>query len=160
MEVILLEHVEHLGRRGQLVQVKPGYARNFLLPRRLAVMATPGAKRLVEQESRKFQATDRQARETAAETAARLATLEVVIPVKADEDGKLYGSIGPLEVQAALAQQGLALERKQIVLDPHLKQLGSYEVPVRLHADVRGTVKVSVVQESSRAETTVRGAAG
>lgn len=147
MEVILLEHVEHLGRRGQLVHVKPGYARNYLLPRRLAVMATPGAKRLVDQESRQFQATDRQARETAGEAAARLAALELVIPVKADEDGKLYGSIGPLEVQAALAQQGMTVERKQIVLDPHLKQLGSYEVSVRLHADVRGTVKVSVVQE-------------
>jgi large subunit ribosomal protein L9 len=147
MQVILLEHVEHLGRRGQLVRVKPGYARNYLLPRRLALRATTGATRLVAQEARKFQETDRLARETAEQLAQRLGALELVIAVKADEDGKLYGSVGPQEVHAALAQQGVAVERKQIVLDPHLKQLGTYEVPVRLHADVHSAVKVSVVQE-------------
>jgi len=147
MEVILLKHVENLGRRGQVVQVKSGYARNFLLPRRLAVQATPGAKRLVEQESRKFEQQDHQARDVAAELAERLAPVELTIAVKADEDGKLYGSVGPAEVQAALAQHGFTLERKQVVLDPHLKQLGTYEVPVRLHPDVRGNVKVNVVPE-------------
>jgi large subunit ribosomal protein L9 len=147
MEVILLKHVENLGRRGQVVQVKAGYARNYLMPRRLAALATPGAKRLVEQESRKFQQQDNQARGTAEELAGRLAAVELTLAVKADEEGKLYGSVGPTEVQAELAARGFTVERKQVVLDPHIKQLGTHEVALRLHPDVRGTVKVSVVQE-------------
>ena len=147
MEVILLKHVDNLGRRGQVVQVKAGYARNYLMPRRLAALATPGAKRLVEQESRKFQQHDNQARVVAEELSGRLAAVELSIVVKADEEGKLYGSVGPTEVQAALTAQGFTVERKQVVLDPHIKQLGTHEVPLRLHPDVRGTVKVSVVQE-------------
>ena len=147
MEVILLEHVESLGRRGQVVKVRPGYARNFLLPRRKAVLATTGAKRLVEQESRKFEEADKRARADAGGLAERLAEMQLTIAVKADEDGKLYGSVGPVEVHAALEAQGFEVPRKNVVLDQHIKMLGDYEVPVKLHLDVRGTVKVSVVQE-------------
>ena len=147
MEVILLEHVDGLGRRGQVVKVRPGYARNFLLPRKLALQATAGAKRLVAQETRKFEVTDQRARTDATTLAERLGTVELALAVKADEEGKLYGSVGPAEIQHGLAEQGITVERKQIVLDQHIKLLGSYEVPVRLHLDVRGTVKVSVVQE-------------
>ena len=147
MQVILLKHVESLGRRGEVVKVRPGYARNFLLPRRMAVLATLGAKRLVEQESRKFQEIDLRARDGAKLVAARLAEVAVTIAVKADEDGKLYGSVGPLDVHAALEQQGFDIPRKSVVLDQHIKNLGDYEVPVKLHLDVRGSVKVSVVQE-------------
>src|SRR5262245_20952583 len=147
MEVILIEHVEGLGRRGQVVKVRPGYARNFLLPRKLALQATTGAKRLVAQETRKFEVTDQRARTDATALSERLAGVELSLAVKADEDGKLYGSVGPAESQHGLAAQGITVERKQIVLDQHIKMLGSYEVPVRLHLDVRGTVKVSVVQE-------------
>ena len=147
MEVILLKHVDGLGRRGQMVKVKPGYARNFLLPRRLALQASAGAKRLVEQEARKFEVTDQRARQDASTLAASMGAVEITVPVKADEDGKLYGSVGPLEVQQGLAGHGINVDRKQIVLDHHIKMLGTYEVPVRLHLDVRGTVKVNVVQE-------------
>ena len=147
MEVILLEHVESLGRRGQVVKVRPGYARNFLLPRRKAVLATTGAKRLVEQESRKFEEADKRARADAGGLAERLAEMQLTIAVKADEDGKLYGSVGPVEVHAALEEKGFEVPRKNVVLDQHIKMLGDYEVPVKLHLDVRGTVKVSVVQE-------------
>ncbi len=147
MEVILLEHVESLGRRGQVVKVRPGYARNYLLPRRKAVLATTGAKRLVEQESRKFEEADKRARADAGGLAERLAEMQLTIAVKADEDGKLYGSVGPVEVHAALEEQGFVVPRKNVVLDQHIKMLGDYEVPVKLHLDVRGTVKVSVVQE-------------
>ena len=147
MELILIEHVEGLGRRGEVVKVRPGYARNFLLPRKLALQATAGAKRLVGQESRKFEVTDQRARTDAMALSERLGGVELSLPVKADEDGKLYGSVGPAEIQHGLAVQGITVERKQIVLAQHIKMLGSYEVPVRLHLDVRGTVKVSVVQE-------------
>jgi large subunit ribosomal protein L9 len=147
MEVILLKHVEQLGRRGEVVKVRPGYARNYLLPRRMAVMVTAGAKRLVEQESRKFVESDREARAGAEEMAAQLAELQLAIAAKADEDGRLYGSVGTGEVHTALVQKGFPIERKQVVLDKPIKVLGEFEVPVRLHLDVRGTVKVSVVQE-------------
>ncbi len=147
MEVILLAHVDGLGRRGQVVKVRPGYARNFLLPRRLALRATPGAKRLVQQEARQFEATDQQVRRVAEELAARLGGVELNIPVKADEEGKLYGSVGAAEIHTALLQQGVTVERKQVVLDHAIKHLGTQEVPVRLHLDVRGSVKVNVVQE-------------
>ncbi len=147
MDVILLEHVDGLGRRGQVVKVRPGYARNFLMPRRLALQASLGVKRLVQQEARKFEVTDLRARTGAAAMAEKLAAVEMSIAVKADEDGKLYGSVGPLEIQHALAQQGIQLGRKQVVLDHPIKTLGTHEVPVRLHLDVRGTVKVNVVQE-------------
>ena len=147
MEVILLKHVESLGRRGQVVKVRPGYARNFLLPRRMAVLATGGAKRLVEQESRKFEEVDQRARTDANAVAERLAEAQLSIAVKADEDGKLYGSVGPVEVHGALEQAGFDIPRKNVVLVQHIKMLGEYEVPVKLHLDVRGTVRVSVVQE-------------
>ena len=147
MEVILLKHVESLGRRGEVVKVRPGYARNFLLPRRMAVLATIGAKRLVEQESRKFAEIDQRAREGANTVAEKLSEASVTIAVKADEEGKLYGSVGPLDVHAALEQQGFEIPRKNVVLDQHIKKLGDYDVPVKLHLDVRGSVKVSVVQE-------------
>ena len=147
MEVILLEHVDGLGRRGQVVKVRPGYARNFLMPRRLALQASAGVKRLVQQEARKFEVTDLRARTDAGAIADKLAGVELTIAVKADEDGKLYGSVGPVEILQTLAQQGIQLGRKQVVLDHHIKTLGTHEVPVRLHLDVRGTVKVNVVQE-------------
>lgn len=147
MEVILLQHMENLGRRGEVVKVRPGYARNFLMPRGIAAMATAGVKRRVEQESRKFKAQDDRARSEADAIAARLSAIELSMPVKADEEGKLYGSVTVNDVHAALAAQGLELDRKKIVLEHSLKDLGTHDVHVKLHPDVRGTVKVTVVRE-------------
>jgi large subunit ribosomal protein L9 len=147
VEVILLQHLENLGRRGQVVKVRPGYARNFLLPRGMAAMATAGAKRRVEQESRKFKAQDDRAKSDAQAVADRLAALELSVPVKADEDGKLYGSVTSADVHAALQAQGVEVDRKKVVLEHGLKGLGTFDVHVKLHPDVRGTVKVSVVRE-------------
>ena len=147
MEVILLQHVDNLGRRGEVVKVAPGFARNYLLPRGLAAQASAGAKRRVEQESRQFLERDEHDKAAASAVAERLSGVELSMAVKADEDGKLYGSVTAAEVQAGLAAQGFEIDRRQIVLDQHLKALGTYEVPVKLHPDVRGTVKVNVVRE-------------
>jgi large subunit ribosomal protein L9 len=147
VEVILLQHVENLGRRGQVVRVRPGYARNFLLPRGVAAMATAGAKRRVEQESRKFQAKDDRARSDATELAAKLEALALQLPVKADEEGKLYGSVSVTTLHAALTGQGLEVDRKRIVLEHPIKDLGEHAVHVKLHPDVRGTFKVNIVRE-------------
>jgi large subunit ribosomal protein L9 len=108
MEVILLQHVDKLGRRGEVVRVAPGFARNFLLPRGIAALATTGAKRRVEQESRQFTAQDDQAKAQATAIAERLAGLELSIAVKADEEGKLYGSVAAADVLAAIVAQGVA----------------------------------------------------
>jgi large subunit ribosomal protein L9 len=148
VEVILLQHVDNLGRRGEVVRVAPGFARNYLLPRGLATQATAGAKRRVEQESRKFQERDDQDKSQATALAERLSIVELQVPVKADEDGKLFGSVTAADVLGGLQSQGFELDRRQIVLDQHLKQLGTYDVAVKLHPDVRGSVKVNVVRES------------
>ena len=148
MEVILLKHMENLGRRGEVVAVAAGYARNYLMPRKLAMRATAGAKRLIEQESRKFETLDLRVRTDAQELATRLQDLELSIPVKADEDGKLYGSVALQDVHAALVDKSIDVTRKQVVLEHPIKTLGEYEVGVKLHLDVKATVKVKVVQES------------
>ena len=149
MEVILLKHLETLGRRGDVVRVKPGYARNFLLPRRLAMPATPGAKRLVAQEARKFAVLDERARGEAEAMAQRLAEVELQIAVRADDDGKLYGSVSATDVAKQLLEKGVELDRRRIVVEPPIKALGSYDVQVKLHQDVRGHVKLHVVAETS-----------
>jgi len=147
MEVILLKHVENLGSRGEIVHVQPGFARNYLLPRRVAVRATPGAKRLVEQEARKFQKQDAAAHTDAKSISERLASAVLKIEVKADEEGKLYGSVGTQEISESLAKQDFQISRKQILLEHPLKLLGEYEVAIKLHHDVRGALKVTIVQE-------------
>jgi large subunit ribosomal protein L9 len=147
VEVILLQHMENLGRRGEVVKVRPGYARNYLMPRGIAAMATAGVKRRVEQESRKFKASDDRARSNAQAIADRMATIELSMPVKADEEGKLYGSVTVQDVVAALAAQGIEIDRKKLVLEHSLKDLGTHDVHAKLHPDVRGTVKVTVVRE-------------
>jgi len=147
MEVILLKHMENLGRRGEVVAVAPGYARNYLLPRKLAMRATVGAKRLVEQEARKFEALDLRVRKDAQEVATRLQDLEISLTAKSDEEGKLYGSVSAQDVHAALTEKGIEVTRKQVVLDHPIKQLGEYDVMVKLHLDVQGSVKVKVLPE-------------
>ena len=148
MEVILLKHMENLGRRGEVVAVAAGYARNYLMPRKLAMRATAGAKRLVEQESRKFETMDLSVRTNAQETANKLAEMELSIAAKADDDGKLYGSVNVQDVHGALTEKGIELTRKQVVLEHPFKTVGDYEVTVKLHLDVQTKVKVKVVQES------------
>jgi large subunit ribosomal protein L9 len=147
VEVILLQHVESLGRRGEVVRVRPGFARNFLLPRGIAALATAGVKRRVEQESRKFKTQDDRVRADATALAERMAAIELQISVKADEEGKLYGSVGPGDVHAALTAQGVEVDRKRIVLEHNLKEIGTFEVHAKLHPDVRGHFKVNVVRE-------------
>jgi large subunit ribosomal protein L9 len=147
MEVILLQHVDNLGRRGEVVRVAPGYARNFLMPRSLATLATAGAKRRVEHESKKFVEQDTRIKDVAQQLADRLAGIELSFAVKADEDGKLFGSVTAADVHAKLSAAGVELDRKLIALAQHLKVLGTYEIPVKLHPDVHGTVKVNVVRE-------------
>lgn len=151
IELILREDVPSLGKAGTLVKVKPGYARNYLLPKGLAFEATEGNKKRIAGEARARQA--RQADEIAAarEVAARLASVTVTISAKAGEGDRLFGSITAQDIAAAVAGQGQVIDKRRIVLDHPLKQLGTHTIPVRLHADVDAELRVTIVPETSGA---------
>jgi len=149
MEIILRDHVENLGERGQIVKVADGYARNYLLPRKLALLATAGNKKQVERERAKFDAREGEERKVAETLAARLSAVEVVIPRKVGETEALYGSVTSGDIVEALAAKGFELDRRKLQLDDPIKRIGETEVPVKLHRDVSTTIKVRVVPEGS-----------
>jgi len=147
MEVILREDVEKLGSRGQVVKVAPGYARNFLIPKRLAVMATDSNKKIVEQERQA--ALRREAKEAseASELAKLLAGVSLTIAQKAGENDQLFGSVTSADIAARLEEQKFHIDRKKIVLHDTIKQLGEHTVTVKLHREVSVDIKVNVVKE-------------
>jgi large subunit ribosomal protein L9 len=147
MEVILREHVDHLGRRGEIVKVADGYARNFLLPRKLALLATEGNKKQVERERAKFDAKEAEDRQAAQRVADRIAGLELVISRRVGETDALYGSVTSGDVAEALAAKGFEIDRRKLQLDEAIKRIGDFDLPVKLHRDVTTTVKVKVVAE-------------
>jgi large subunit ribosomal protein L9 len=147
MEVILREHVENVGRRGEIVKVADGYARNYLLPRKLALLATDGNKQRIERERAKFDARETEERKTAEAMAARMANLAVEVARRVGESEVLYGSVTASDVAEALAAKGFDVDRRKIHLQEPLKRLGEFDVPVRLQREVTATVKVVVVAE-------------
>ena len=147
IEVILREDVKSLGRAGDLVRVKPGYARNFLLPEGLAYEATEGNKKRIAAEGR-ARATRGQAERAEAErVAAALSAVTLTLSGKAGEEGKLFGSITSQDVADALARQGHEVDKRRIELDHPIKTLGHHTVGIRLPHEVRAEVRVSVVAE-------------
>ena len=148
MEVILREDVDKLGHRGQVVKVAAGYARNSLLPKRLAVPATEANKKIVEQE--RHAALRREAKEAAdaAELGKMVQTLTVLIEQKAGENDQLFGSVTAKDIAEALEKQGYQIDRRKIQLHDPIKTLGEYKVPIRLHRDVTVDVTVQVQQAS------------
>ena len=147
MEVILRENVKDLGKAGQLVRVKPGYARNFLLPKGLAYEATEGNKRRIEGEQKARDAKDTAERDEARRQAQALAGLTVTLTGKAGEEGKLFGSITAQDIADALAAQGQQVDRRKLELDQPIKTLGFHTIPLRLHPEVPAEVRVQVVAE-------------
>jgi large subunit ribosomal protein L9 len=145
MEVILREDVKSLGKAGALVRVKPGYARNYLLPRGLAYEATDGNKKRIEAESKARDARAAHDRTEAQGTAARLSAVSITIAAKAGEGDRLFGSITPQDIAAELAKAGHPVDKRKIELDHPIKQLGEHSVSIRLHADVQATVRVTIV---------------
>jgi len=145
MHVILTEDVQHLGIAGQVVRVKDGYARNYLMPRGLALLATEG--RVEELEHRKRVIEDKQKKEIAGhqEIARRLSKVSLEFKMHAGEEGKLFGSVTNADIHEQLKAQGFDVDRRKVVLPEHIKQLGSYDVPVRLHREVTPSIKVTVV---------------
>lgn len=148
MEVILREDVPKLGHRGDIVNVKEGYARNYLLPRQLAMAATAANRQQVA--DMKAAGARRLAKEKggAESLAAQLAEVALVIPAKAGESDQLFGSVTAMDIAAALEAKGFHIDKRKVELDEPLKTLGEYRVPVRLHPEVTATVQVNVVRES------------
>ncbi|MGE0787755.1 MAG: 50S ribosomal protein L9 [Sandaracinaceae bacterium] len=148
MQVILRDDVENLGRSGELVKVKPGYARNYLLPRGLAAMATRGNVAQIEHEKQVAKARAVKLKATAEQQAGQLSSVSVTISAKAGENDKLFGSVGAKDIASALAANGVEVDRKKIVLDEPIKELGEHEVQIKLGYEVTGIIKVTVVAEA------------
>jgi large subunit ribosomal protein L9 len=148
MKIVLRDDVDNLGQKGDVVDVADGYARNFLVPRGLAMAAERGVVKQAEAMRRNRSAREQRDREAAQTLAARLTERTVSVPARAGEGGKLFGSITAADIVAALQDQlGIELDRKRLSLDEPLKELGPVELPVRLHTDVVATLKIDVVAQ-------------
>ena len=152
MEVILREHVDSLGRRGEIVKVADGYARNYLLPRKIALPVTAGNKKQVERERGKFEVKEAEERKVAEAVAERMGTVEIAIARKVGETEALYGSVTTADIAQALAAKGFEVDRRKLQLAEPIKKLGDFEVPIKLHHDVTARVKVKVVAEHAESE--------
>ena len=147
MEIVLLEDVKALGKKGQIVKVNDGYARNFILPKKLGIEATPKALNDLKLQKANAQRIEDQKLSEAKELAEKLSKLSVTVSMKAGEGGKAFGSVSSKEIAAALKEQhGIELDKKKILLGESLKSFGNYEVAVKLHPQVTGKFTVKVTE--------------
>jgi large subunit ribosomal protein L9 len=149
MEVILREEVESLGRRGDVVKVAAGYARNFLLPRRLAVAASESNKKIVEQEKQAHLRREAKEIGDASELAKLMSSVTLTITQKAGENDQLFGSVTASDIATLLEKQGYAIDRRKVHLEEPIKMLGDFKASVRLHRDVTVEIPVHVVKEEA-----------
>jgi large subunit ribosomal protein L9 len=147
MEVILREDIEKVGHRGEVVKVASGYARNFLLPKKLAVLATDSNKKIVEQERDAYLRREAKAKNEAEDLGRMLSGVSITITQRAGEEGHLFGSVTAKDIADALERQNYTIDRRKIQLDEPIKNTGEYKVPVRLHRDVTTDLSVNVVAE-------------
>ncbi len=150
MKVILTENVPSLGKAGDVLQVAAGYGRNLLIPRKLAVEATPGNIRLLQKQREAFLKKTQKEKFGAENLAAKIQDLTCILAHKAGDSEKLFGSITSKDLQAFLAEQGISLDRRKILLPHPIKSLGSYTVPVKLHSDVIANLKVNVIPAAEK----------
>ncbi len=148
MQIILLQDVESLGHKDDLLVVKDGYARNYLIPKKIAIVATESAKKVVAENKRQRAHKEAKMKENAESLATRLGKLKLTIGVKASSTGKIFGSVTPLMIAEAVNQNGFEIERRQVVVeDDHIKEVGSYTVKVKLHKEVSVEIPMEVVAE-------------
>ncbi|HEV3275836.1 MAG TPA: 50S ribosomal protein L9 [Terriglobia bacterium] len=152
MEVILIENVDKIGHRGQLVKVAAGYGRNYLLPKKLAVAATPQNRKWVEQQRVRFLKLEAKEKGEAADLAQILEGVSLTFVRKSGEQGTLFGSVTAIDVGEGLSAQGYKIDRRKIQLPNPLKVVGEYDVPVRLHREITATIKVKVEAEGGPAQ--------
>ncbi len=146
-EIILMADVEGLGGEGDVVTVADGYARNYLFPKNLAAPVTVATRRILEKKRREREEREAKLKAAAEETARKLEESGCTLTVKAGAEGKLFGSVTNADIAAALAEQGIEIERQKIVLEEPIRELGVYDLTVNLHADVKANLKVWVVEE-------------
>ena len=151
MEIILVEEMANLGEVGDIVSVKPGYARNYLFPRGMAIPANERQKRRVAHEKQLLASRVEKLKEAASGEASKLEGLELSIEKAAGENGKLFGSVTTMEIEALLRKKGFELDRRRILLAEPIKALGTTPVELKLHRDVRATINVSVVAQNTEA---------
>jgi large subunit ribosomal protein L9 len=147
MEIILRQGVENLGKPGDVVNVKAGYARNYLLPHGLAYEATPGNLKRIQQERDRLEAAENERRAGAQGIAEKLEQVSLTFSARVGEEGKLFGSVTATDIAQQLESQGFHIEKRQIDLHEPIKALGVYRVPVRLHADVKPEIRVWVIKQ-------------
>jgi large subunit ribosomal protein L9 len=147
MEIILRQAIENLGSPGDVVKVKPGYARNYLLPHGLAYEATPGNLKRIQQERDRLNAAENERRSAASGIAEKLEQVSLTFSARVGDEGKLFGSVTSGDIQQQLEAQGFHVEKRQIDLHEPIKALGVYRVPIRLHADVKPEVRVWVIKQ-------------
>lgn len=146
MDVILRQAVENLGKPGDLVTVKAGYARNYLIPRGFALVATDGNRKRIEQQKARLEAAENDRRAAAQQVAERLEQVSLTFSARVGEEEKLFGSVTAADIAQQLHAQGFEIEKRQIDLHEPIKSLGVYRVPVKLHADVKPEVRVWVIK--------------
>lgn len=147
MQVILRDRLENLGNAGEIVDVKPGYARNYLIPQGLAYEATGANVRQIEREKAQREEKEAATLTGARERAAKLEGVSLTFNMRAGQEGKLFGSITSADIAEKLAEQGFEVDRRQIEMEEPIKALGVFTVPVRLHSQVHPEIKVWVIQE-------------
>ena len=152
MDVLLCEDVDNLGERGQVVRVRAGYGRNYLLPQKMAIEATTGNKRMIEEQQRVLAKRETREKTSAQGEASKLDGVELRFERRVGEHGILYGSVTALDITESLKEKGYTVERRRIGLRDHIKEVGEYDVVIKLHRDVRPTIKVKVFKEGGAAE--------
>ena len=153
MEVILRDYVEKLGKRGEIVKVSDGYARNYLLPRKLALPATEGNKKHVERERRIMETREAEEKSQAEAIASRLSTVDITIARRVGETEQLYGSVTATDISDFLKTKGFEIDRRKLILPEPIKTIGEHDVPLKLHREVTAPLKVKVVKEGAETPT-------
>ena len=157
MEVILREHVDNLGERGEIVKVADGYARNYLLPRKLALPATDGNRKHVERERKIMEMREAEEKSGAEAIASRLATVDISIARRVGDTEQLYGSVTSADIVDYLKAKGFEVDRRKLILPEPIKAIGEYDVPLKLHREVTLPLKVKVVKEGAAKEGSTAG---
>lgn len=152
MDVLLCEDIDNLGQRGQVVRVRAGYGRNYLLPQKLAIKASAGNKRMLDEQRRLLAKRETQERASAQGEADKLQGLELRFDRRVGEHGILFGSVTALDIAEALKERGIPVERRRISLREHIKETGDYDITIKLHRDVSPTIKVIVRKEGAAEE--------
>ena len=149
MEVLLCEDIDNLGQRGQVVKVRAGYGRNYLLPQKLAIKASAGNKKMLDEQRRLLAKREKREHLAAQSESDKLQGVELRFERRVGEHGILFGSVTALDIAEALKERGLTVERRRIGLREHIKEVGDYDIPIKLHRDVNPSIKVLVRKEGA-----------